>query len=260
MYDALLTVCVRSEQKGELPLYRREILGIGMPLLTLSSAELFTEAMPEINTDLCLNTDDDNLIRSVTEAFPQITVIRREKRLSRGAVPKEDVFRDSVMKMEEKRGREYDFLIDLDVTAPFRCAKDICGAVGKYLEDPETDVVMSAVRSRRSPYYNMAVIGEDGHARRAILSEYTAMRQVPACYEINASIYVVSRDFLIRRMSFDLWQGNVSLYEMQDTGLLRAEQETDPELLELVAGYCEKKLPGYREVLERARLRCGERQ
>lgn len=257
MNDALLTVCVRSEQKGESPLYQREVLGISMPVLTLSSAELFTETMPEIRTDLCLNTDDDELILSVKKSFPQVEVIRREKRLSIGAVPKEDVFRDSVLKMEEKRSKSYDFLIDLDVTAPFRCAKDICGAVNKYLEDPQTDVVMSAVRSRRSPYYNMAVIGEDGHARRAIRSEYTAMQQAPACYEINASIYVVSRDFLIRRMSFDLWQGNVSLYEMRDTGILRAEQETDPAFLELVASYCEKSLPGYRDVLERARLRCG---
>ncbi len=252
MYNALLTICVRSEKNAEVPRYLKKVSGFSLPVLTLSCAELFRNQMTDVHTDFCLNTDDESLIRYVSDLFPAIHVIRRDSRLNDDSVPKEDVYRDCVLKMERKLGKIYDFMIDLDVTAPFRSAEDIIGAVRCYLCNKDTDVVMSAVRSRRNPYYNMAQIDQNGRAERVIRSEFTSLVQAPICYEINASIYVVSREFLIRRMTFDLWQGSVYLYEMNDTGILRVDSDTDNNLLDLVAKYCMDNLSGYRDVVKAA--------
>ena len=252
MYNALLTICVRSEKGTDCPQYLKKVSGISLPVLTLSCAELFRNQITDVSTDLCLNTDDETLISALTVLFPDISVIRRDSRLNNDAVPKEDVYRDCVLKMEQKCGKIYDFLIDLDVTAPFRSADDITGAVHCFLNGDGADVVMSAVRSRRNPFFNMALINKSGRAERVINSEFTTLDQAPACYEINASIYIVSREFLIHRMTFDLWQGKVALYEMNDTGILRVETDTDNGLLELVAKHCFDNIPGYREVVETA--------
>lgn len=252
MYYALLSVCVRSEKGTDCPLYLKKVSGVSLPVLALSCAQIFQNKMSDVHTDICINTDDDSLIYTLAELFPGISVIKRDSRLNDESVPKEDVYRDCVLKMEEKLGKIYDFLIDLDVTAPFRSAEDISGAVKRYLLENGTDVVMSAVRSRRNPYYNMAQINKAGRAERVIRSEFTAFDQAPICYEINASIYVVSREFLIHRMTFDLWQGRVVLYEMNDTGILRVGPDTDYELLDHVSNYCLDNLPGYKQVVEYA--------
>ncbi|MBR3355582.1 MAG: acylneuraminate cytidylyltransferase family protein [Oscillospiraceae bacterium] len=252
MRHALITICARAEQGTTEQYFMRKILGKEMPLYSFAAAKMFEATSPDIQIDYCLNTDSDELISLVSSFFPSVFIVKREGRLTDVSVPKEDVYRDSLLKAEKHFGKEYEFLIDLDITSPFRKSSDIPEAVHLFLENKDADVVMSCVRSRRNPFYNMAMIDPDGFAKRVIQNEFTFSQQAPLCYDINGSIYVVSRDFLIREMTFDLWQGKILLYEMQDLGVLRVDSAVPSGLADLIASFYSDKNEKYREVFERA--------
>ena len=252
MRQALITICARAEQGTAEQYFMRKILGKEMPLYSFAAASIFEDHASDINVDYCLNTDSIELISLVNAHFPSVFVVKRDGRLTDVSVPKEDVYRDSLLKAEKPFGKEYEFLIDLDITSPFRNSLDIPEAVRLFLENKDADVVMSCVRSRRNPFYNMAMVDANGFARRVIQNEYTFSQQAPSCYDINGSIYVVSRNFLIREMTFDLWQGKILLYEMQDLGVLRVDREVPSGLADLIAAFYSGKNEKYREVFERA--------
>ena len=253
MYQALITICARAEQGDSEQYFMRKILGMEMPLYSFAAAHLFESSEKDIHTDYCLNTDCDELIDLVKKHFPDVFIVKREERLADYSVPKEDVYRDSLLKAEKYFNKQYDFLIDLDITSPFRKSCDIPSAVHLFLDNSEADVVMSCIKSRRNPFYNMAMIDSDGFARRVIQNEYTFSQQAPSCFDINASIYIVSRDFLIREVTFDLWQGNILLYEMQDLGILRVDREVPSGLADLIASYYSDNYEEYKAVFECAR-------
>ncbi|MBQ8995930.1 MAG: hypothetical protein IJ091_08950, partial [Oscillospiraceae bacterium] len=237
MVKALITICARAEVGVTEQYFMRKIRGREMPLYSFAAAKLFEAGAQDVNVDYCLNTDCRELIDIVSTRFPGVFIVHREGRLKEASIPKEDVYRDSLLKAEKHFGRKYDFIIDLDVTSPIRKASDIPSAVKLYLENEKADGVMSCVKSRRNPFYNMAMEGENGYARRVIRNEFTSLQQAPECFDINASIYVVSRDFLVNEMTFDLWQGNILLYEMQDVGILRVDREVPAEFADVIADY-----------------------
>lgn len=253
MKNALITVCARkgSDENGSKNL--KKLCGYPIVYYSLSAADLYCKNSADVNTDICLNTDIDELAALVLGKYPEVHHIKRSARLSGESVPKEDVYRDCILKMEKKLGKKYDFFIDLDITSPLRKDTDIKGIVDQFLSDPDADVVMSASESRRNPYYNMAQIGNDGFARRIIDNRNTASVQAPVCYDVNASLYVFSRDFLINRMTFDLWQGKVKLYIMSRTGTFDIGNGNEYGMMEASASYLFENVEGYKKIRDNIR-------
>lgn len=252
MKNALITICARKgsdESKKNL----RTVCGYPLVYYSLSAADIYRRKNSDVSTDICLNTDSDELAALVLEKYPEVHLIKRGARLSGESVPKEDVYRDCILKMEKKLGKKYDFIIDLDITSPLRQDSDIGKIVEQYLCDPDADVVMSAVESRRNPYYNMARIDQDGFARRIIDNRNTALVQAPVCYDVNASLYVFSRDFLINRMSFDLWQGKVKLFRMERTGIFDIGNEDEYKMMEALASWLFENSEGYKSIRDNIR-------
>ena len=253
MKNALITVCARkgADEAGSKNL--KTICGLPLVYYSLSAADLYCRSCADVSADICLNTDSDMLANVVIEKYPEVYRIRRSAKLSGGSVPKEDVYRDCVVKMEKKLGKHYDLIIDLDITSPLRLDTDIQNIVDLFLNSPETDVVMSACESRRNPYYNMARIDRNGFAGQIIDNRNTALAQAPACYDVNGSLYVFSRDFLINRMTFDLWQGRVKLYKMIGTGFFDIGDENEYMMMEALAAYLFGNVEGYKRIKDNIR-------
>ncbi len=253
MKNALITICARKGSDEYKSKNLRTVCGYPLVYYSLSAADLYRKNSNGVSTDICLNTDSDVLAALVLEKYPEVHHIRRSAKLSGESVPKEDVYRDCILHMEKKLSKKYDFFIDLDITSPLRRDTDIQGIVDQYLSDPDADVVMSAIESRRNPYYNMAQIGEDGFARRIIDNRNTALVQAPVCYDVNASLYVFSRDFLINRMTFDLWQGRVKLYKMAETGIFDIGDDGEYMMMEALASFLFENEDGYKRIRDNIR-------
>lgn len=243
--NVLITICGRAGSKG----FRNKNLKIfdGLPLshYSLAAAELFRRQRPDLDVDVCLNTDSDLLIETVASKYPEVSVVERPAELCGDVVPKMRVFQHSLRVMEERTGKQYDTLIDLDITSPLRRVNDVAGALAAKCARPELDLVFSVCPARRTPYFNMAKLDEDGYARRVIDHHFTARQQTPPVYDLNASIYVFGRPFLLESETGFLWDGRCGIYEMFDTGILDIDSEEDYLLMEAIAHHLYETNPEF---------------
>lgn len=252
MKRLLITICGRAGSKG----FKNKNLKVfcGKPLVyyTLSAAELFLQRMPQVQADICLNTDSQMLADLVAAKYPEVVYLPRGAALGADTVPKMAVFQDSLARMEKAKGYTYDYLMDLDITSPLRTAGDVACAYRIKDRRQDLDLVFSGTEARRNPYFNM-VAAKGDCVVKVIDSPYTARQQAPAIYDINASIYVFRRDFLANNTTGILWDGKIGLSLMKDTGILDIDSEEDFEMMEVIAKYLYEHDPDFAAVRENIR-------
>ena len=252
MEHVLITVCGRAGSKG----FKNKNLKIfdGYPLshYSLSAAQLFIARHPELDADICLNTDSPLLIDVVTGAYPEVTVLHRPEELCGDVVPKMCVYQHSLREMEKRTGKQYKYLIDLDITSPLRQQDDVSGAYAHMEQRPDLDLTFSVCPARRTPYMNMAKLVDD-RAERVIEHHFTARQQTPPVFDINASIYVFRRAFLLENETGFLWDGKCGMYQMFDTGIIDIDSEEDYRLMEAIAHYLYAAYPSFGAVQKNIR-------
>ena len=103
---------------------------------------------------------------------------------------------------------------------------------GAMLEDGNVANVITAMPARRSPYFNMVEVGDDGVPRLSkTLPNRVARRQdAPKCYDMNASIYVWRRDVLMA--SDSLFHDDTRLYIMPEERSWDIDNELDFQIVE----------------------------
>ena len=253
MEHVLVTICGRAGSKG----FKNKNLKIfdGLPLshYSLAAAKLFERQNPQLSVDICLNTDSEDLARLVADKYPEVVYLPRGEALGGDTVPKMAVFQDSLARMEQARGEAYDFVMDLDITSPLRTAKDVESAYRLKASRADLDLVFSVTDSRRNPCFNMVRDCGD-HVEKGIdNATYTARQQAPVFYDVNASIYVFSRDFLAGNTTGILWDGKIGASLMKDTGVLDIDSEEDFVLMEVIARHLYDTLPEFAAVRENIR-------
>ena len=252
MKQVLITVCGRAGSKG----FKNKNLKVfcGQPLVyyTLAAAKLFAAARDDLAVDIALNTDSPMLVEIVSKKYPEVHLVTRPEHLCGDTVPKMAVFQQTLAVMEEKKAVRYDYLIDLDITSPLRRAKDVLGAFEKKEARGDLDLVFSAAPARRNPWFNMVKVVED-HVEKVIESPFTARQQAPAVFDLNASIYVFSRDFLAENKTGILWDGKCDVFEMFDTGILDIDSEEDYQMMEIIGSHLYKNDASFGAVRDQIR-------
>lgn len=248
MEKLLITICGRAGSKGFKNKNLKTFCQKPLVYYTLSAAMLFCKARPDVQVDLCLNTDSEALAQLVAQAYPEVTFLRRGEALGGDTVPKMAVFQDSLARMEAQKGYAYDYVMDLDITSPLRTAQDIQNAYELKASRPDLDLVFSVTDSRRNPCFNMVRDCGD-HVEKGIdNATYTARQQAPVFYDVNASIYVFRRDFLANNTTGILWDGKIGVSKMLDTGILDIDSEEDFLMMEVIAAHLFKNLPKFAAV------------
>ena len=245
----LFTICGRAGSKG---LKNKNMLNfLDKPLVyySISAIDLFIKKQSLFNDlvyDIVLNTDSDKLIEIVkNNKMQNVNLIHRTEALSGDRVAKKDVITDSYLQMK----KEYDVVVDLDITSPLRTYNDLCNLINKYM-DSKPDLVFSVTESRRNPYFNMVCV-RDGKIKKVIDSNYTARQEAPAIYDMNASLYAYNPKFLMSDVS--LLNGKSEIIIMKDTAVLDIDKGDDFELLQILARYFYDKYSDYREVYDNIR-------
>ena len=82
--------------------------------------------------------------------------------------------------------------------------------------------------------------------RKVIDSNFTARQQAPEVFDMNASIYAYSPEYL--RTGKGVLDGYCEVIEMYDTGILDLDHENDFELMEVIAEYLFDKNPQFKEI------------
>jgi len=236
----LFTICGRAGSKGIKNKNLKEFLGYPLPFYTVSVIDLFIKNNKQYDCDIALNTDSGDLIDLFRNKLTlPIHIVERESKLGEDTTPKVHVIQNSYMVLKERLKKDYDIVVDLDITSPLRSLKDIENLVEKKLNS-DADVVFSVTDSRRNPYFNMVMKTEKGY-ERVIRSNFNARQEAPEIFDMNASMYAYSPEFL--KSGRGIFEGKCDVIKMMDTAVLDIDHESDFEMMEIIAKYyyCKKQ-------------------
>lgn len=244
--NLLFTICGRAGSKGIKNKNIKNFLEKPLPLYTLSVIDLYLKKS-DFSADIVINTDSDDLIDIFKKnSLRQVDVIERDPELSGDNVAKVDVIINCLEEMESRYGKKYDLIIDLDITSPLRTVNDLEKMIEKKL-NTDYDLIFSVTNSRRNPYFNMVMETENGYDR-VIKSNFDTRQEAPLIYDMNASIYVYSKDFLQRKVG--LFDGKCGIHKMFDTGILDLDHENDMLLMEVIAKFLFDTQDEFKEIYD----------
>jgi CMP-N,N'-diacetyllegionaminic acid synthase len=230
----LFTICGRAGSKGIKNKNLMDFLGYPLPFYTMSAIDLYIQENSEIEADIVLNTDSDELITLFDGNLKKkINVIKREKNLGMDDTPKTAVILNCLRTMKMRNSTNYDMVVDLDITSPLRTVEDVKKIIEKK-QSCSADVVFSVTNARRNPYFNMVRKTENGFVR-VIESTFNTRQEAPEIYDMNASIYAYSPEFL--ESGKGLFEGNCEVIHMQDTAVLDIDHENDYKIMQVIGEY-----------------------
>lgn len=143
-----------------------------------------------------LSTDNDEIINSVKK-FKVTVPYKRPAKLSSDKATSTDVILHFIDWLNTNRKNEFDTLLLLQPTSPFRKSEHIDGAIKKFLSDKNALSSISVTENAKSPYLSRK-INSKGYLENLFDVKSEKRRQdIPITYYINGAIYLISiKDFL----------------------------------------------------------------
>lgn len=223
----ICTICARGGSKGVKNKNIRDLAGRPLISYTLEQARasgLF---------DVIAVSSDSPAILEVAQRYGADILVDRPAELANDTAAKIPAIRHCVERAERDTGNRFAVVVDLDATSPLRLTEDIAGAV-ELLERDGVSNVITAALARRSPYFNLVELGDDGVVRLSKPPEQPIVRRQdsPKCFDMNASIYVWRRAAL-----FDfptVFNADTRLYIMPEERSTDIDGELDFEIVELL--------------------------
>lgn len=180
---------------------------------------------------IAVSSDSDEIL-SVSEAAGAIP-IERPAALASDTAAKLPAIKHCVETLESILSLNCDLIVDLDATSPLRSVEDIAACVAMVISG-EAENVITASPARRSPYFNMVEL-DDANCPRLVktLAQAVDRRQdAPACFDMNASIYVWRRHALFRTNS--LFTETTRLHVMPEERSVDIDSPLDLDIVRMI--------------------------
>lgn len=225
----LLTVCARGGSKGVKNKNIRLLCGEPLIAHTLKQAKSWGRA-----DKIICSTDSPEIAQTAQHYGAEIPFMRPDQ-LATDMMGKLAVLQHALKTMEEQGKMQYTTVVDLDVTSPIRQVDDIEGAYQLFLQH-QADSVVSATKARRNPYFNMLELQPDGFVRLVKSPDQPFLRRqdAPVIYDMNASIYVYQREFILNPRTTTCLSEKTLVWEMGEWSAFDIDSEVDFQLIELL--------------------------
>ena len=220
----LVIIPARGGSKG-IPHKNIKLLG-GKPLICRAIDNARSVAP---DTDICVSTDDSEIIQVVEDYGLKVPFIRPTELAADNSGTYEVLLH--ALSFYEQQGRTYDTIILLQPTSPFRRDEDISEALKLY--SPDIDMVVSVTEARANPYYNCFETDSDGflHVSKGD-GKYIRRQDVPKAWEYNGAIYIINPQSL-KRESLGKFKRR-RMYEMDELHSLDLDTPLDWRIAELL--------------------------
>ncbi len=223
----LCTICARGGSKGVKNKNTKKING--KPLIAYTIEQAKDSGLFE---HIVISTDSDE-IANISKEYGAEVFFKRSAEMASDTAGKLDVIRDAFVRSEEHYNERFDYLIDLDATAPLRCSQDILDSF-KQLLDNNNDNLITGMQSRRSPYFNLVEVGSDGvvHLSKSLEASIVRRQDAPSSFDMNASIYIWKRDAILGETK--LFLEKTGLYVMPEERSIDIDTELDYKFVEFI--------------------------
>lgn len=225
MSNILCTICARGGSKGVKNKNIKELNG--KPLIAYTIEQAKASGLFEY---IVISTDSDD-IANIAKQYGAEVFFKRSYEMASDTAGKLDVIKDAFKRSEEHYNKTFDYLIDLDATAPLRIVEDIINSFKQFKEN-DNDNLITAMPSRRSPYFNLVEQDKDGKVYLSKKLDSTVIRRqdAPKSYDMNASIYIWKRDIILNENSIFLEK--TGLYVMPEERSIDIDNELDFKFVE----------------------------
>ncbi len=223
--NVLCSICGRKGSKGvknkNLTLINNKPL-IYHTIIQAKKSKLFDQ--------IVVSTNDEKIQKKAIEFGANCWFLRSNK-LSNSSAPKIPVIRDNLIKSEKYFRTKFDFIIDLDISAPLRDIIDIKKAFNIFKKN-KYDNLFSVNKSKKNPYFNMVEMrGKRIYLSKNIKKFYTR-QQLPVVYALNASIYIWKRKALLQNNQ--LIGKKTGIYEMNEEKSIDIDSKFDLKLVKFL--------------------------
>ena len=228
----LFTICARAGSKGVES--KNTKLFLGKPLIEYTinfSLNAMKHYSNQYNIDTVVSSDS-NEVKEIVRRTGSLYYINRPPEMSTDTYPKVPVIRHATEYMETIKELKYDLVIDLDVTAPLRKLNEIEQIVHQS-KNSQHKVVMSAVRSRRNPYFNIVEISSN-NAVKTKSSDYLYRQAAPQTYDLTPSYYCFERSALMNEIEKSVFEVKCGIFILPDYYVIDIDSEEDFEALEFL--------------------------
>lgn len=185
--SSLILIPARGGSRG-IPEKNIKPLG-GKPLIhyTLEVAQKLKQ-----EGTVCVSTDSRE-IKHVVEAFGMDVPFLRPLRLAGDQAGSYEVVLHA-LDFYEKQNREFDKVILLQPTSPFRTEYHVRQALEAYR--PEIDMVISVKKASANPYFVLFEENSDGFLEPSKQGDFNRRQDCPEVYELNGAVYIMNVDSL----------------------------------------------------------------
>lgn len=225
----LATVAARGGSKGVKNKNIRPLLGkplIAHTLLQLKAWGKYAR--------LVVSTDSEDIAEAARACGAEVPYLRPAE-LATDTSGKMDALRHCLIHCERHYGMRFDAVFDLDATAPVRRPADMDNMISLYTQSG-ADCVFSVVNARKNPYFNMVEQNADGTVSlsKTLPSNVRRRQDAPKVYDMNASMYVYRREFLLDPVNNMPYSGKSAAYVMGEAAAYDIDAELDFAIVEMI--------------------------
>jgi len=226
-YKVLCTICARGGSKGVKNKNIKPILG--KPLIAYTIEQAIASKLFE---HIVISTDSND-IANIAKMYGAEVFFKRSAELASDTAGKLNVIKDAFIRSEEYYGEEFEYLIDLDATAPLREVEDIVKSFEQFL-NADNDNLITAMPSRRSPYFNLVEVDKQGkvYLSKTLDNSIVRRQDAPKSYDMNASIYIWKRDSILNEKK--LFLEKTGLYVMPEECSIDIDTELDYKFVKFI--------------------------
>ncbi len=223
----LCSICARGGSKGVKNKNLRTINNLPLIAHSINQAR---------NTGLFQHiavSSDSKDILSVAKQYGADILIERPAEMALDTSPKLPVIQHCAREAEKLTGKSFQTFVDLDATSPLRTPGDIAACIQIFERGDFTNLITGA-KARRSPYFNLVEMNKNGYVELSKKANPPIIRRqdAPICFDLNASIYVWSRESLLKSIS--VLSEKTGIYEMPEERSLDIDSELDFQFVEFL--------------------------
>jgi len=219
------TICARGKSKGVKNKNIRNLVGKPLIAYTIEYLKEWGKA------DRIVCSTDSKEIADIAMEYGAEVPYMRPAELATDTASKLLVLQHIVKFCEKQENIKYDIIVDLDPTAPLRKKMFVQEAFKKFVES-DANNLYSVCKAHKNPYFNIVEVNENGYAHLCKDSNIVCRQDAPLAYNVNASIYIYRRDFLMNTNT--LHSNKTIIYEMPEIASTDIDREIDFKFVEFL--------------------------
>ena len=222
----LCTICMRSGSKGVKNKNLSKIGNKHLMYYTINKAIL-----SEVFSSIAVSTDSSKIL-NLASKYGADGWFLRSKKLSGDKVGKLPVIKNLLDQSEKKFNLRYDYIVDLDITAPLRTVSDIKKAIKKIIKEKKRNLV-TITDSSRNPYFNMIEIsnGKPRISKKINGVKFVSRQDAPKVFDLSPSIFIWRRDSMFE---YNKISSNTSLYYLPKERAIDIDTKIDLEFVKFL--------------------------